>query len=103
MSDKYGDPAPEAGNTGHDAGQDTDFGLVPRGPFKGRPWEEVPALTLHNVLNAVDFGVIEMDQRRVVAIREGLRKKDHPSPEASAYAEATADETGGKSEGGAQG
>jgi len=87
MSDKY---------------SDTNFDLVPRGPFRGRLWEEVPALTLHNLLNAVDFGLIEMDQRRVVAIREGLRAKDHPSPEAAAYAEATADETGGKPEGGAQ-
>jgi hypothetical protein len=36
----------------------------------------VPALTLHNILNAVDFGILELDERRVVAIREGLRAKD---------------------------
>jgi hypothetical protein len=36
----------------------------------------VPALTLHNVLNAVDFGLVELDERRVVAIRQGLREKD---------------------------
>ena len=61
MSDQYGT---------------TDFGVVPRGPFAGRPWSEVPALTLHNILNAVDFGFVDLDQRRVVAIREGLRAKD---------------------------
>ncbi len=60
----------------HDKYGTTDFGLVPRGPFKGRPWSDVPALTLHSILNAVDFGVLEMDERRVVSIREGLRQKD---------------------------
>ncbi len=68
MSDKYGD---------------RNFDLVPRGPFKGRPWVEVPALTLHSILNGVDFGLIEIDERRVVAIRAGLRAKDHPSREAT--------------------
>jgi hypothetical protein len=57
---------------------DTDFDLVPRGPFKGKRWVEVPALTLHSILNAVDFGLVELDERRVVAIREGLRAKDTP-------------------------
>ena len=61
MNDKYGEEG---------------FELVPRGPFAGRPWSDVPALTLHNILNAVDFGLLELDERRVVAIREGLRKKD---------------------------
>jgi hypothetical protein len=61
MSDKYGEE---------------NFGLVPRGPFAGRPWSDVPALTLHSILNAVDFGFVELDERRVVAIREGLRQKD---------------------------
>lgn len=55
---------------------DTDFDRVPRGPFAGKRWAEVPALTLHNILNAVDFGLVELDERRVVAIREGLREKD---------------------------
>ena len=61
MTDRYGDG---------------EFGLVPRGPFAGRPWSDVPALTLHSILNAVDFGFVELDERRVVAIREGLRAKD---------------------------
>jgi len=55
---------------------DAPFDLVPSGPFKGKSWVAVPALTLHNVLNAVDFGLVELDERRVVAIREGLRAKD---------------------------
>ncbi|MEI6972815.1 MAG: hypothetical protein WCL44_15020 [bacterium] len=61
---------------------DADFGLVPSGPFKGRPWSAVPSLTLHNVLNAVDFGLVLLDERRVVAIREGLRAKDGESQKA---------------------
>ena len=55
---------------------DAPFDLVPSGPFKGKPWVAVPALTLHNVLNAVDFGLVELDERRVGAIRQGLREKD---------------------------
>ena len=55
---------------------DTNFDLVPSGPFKGKRWVQVPALTLHSILNAVDFGLMELDERRVVAIREGLRAKD---------------------------
>ena len=35
----------------------SNFSVVPRGPFKGRPWRDVPALTLHNILNAADFGL----------------------------------------------
>lgn len=61
----------------------TDFNLVPRGPFKGRPWSEVPALTLHNILNAVDFGLVVLDERRVVAIREGMRAKDSKSDQST--------------------
>ena len=61
MSDKYGDE---------------EFGVVPSGPLKGRPWVDVPALTLHSILNAVDFGMIELDARRIAAIHEGLRAKD---------------------------
>ena len=64
------------GITASDKYDNIGFDLVPRGPFKGQPWEAVPALTLHNLLNAVDFGLIQIDERRVVAIREGLRKKD---------------------------
>ena len=59
-----------------DTDGDAAFAVVPRGPFAGRPWADVPALTLHNILNAVDFGFVELDERRVVAIREGLRGKD---------------------------
>ncbi len=55
---------------------ETDVERVPGGPFKGKRWVEVPALTLHNILNAVDFGLVELDEGRVVAIREGLRQKD---------------------------
>jgi hypothetical protein len=64
------------GTVNGDAYGRADFGVVPRGPFAGRPWSDVPALTLHNILNAVDFGILELDERRVVAIREGLRAKD---------------------------
>ncbi len=62
-------------NTGDKYGE-AEVGLVPSGPFKGRLWREVPALTLHNILNAVDFGLVVLDERRVVAIRQGLRAKD---------------------------
>ena len=60
-SDKYGD---------------SDFDIVPLGPRKGARWEELPALTLHAILSSVEFGLVELDERRVVAIREGLRAKD---------------------------
>ena len=55
-----------------------NFDRVPSGPYRGKRWVEVPALTLHNILNAVDFGLMVLDERRVVAIREGLRAKDAP-------------------------
>ena len=55
---------------------DTDFDVVPMGPRKGDRWVNVPALTLHAILSSVEFGLVELDERRVVAIREGLRQKD---------------------------
>ena len=61
MKDKYGEG---------------DFSVVPSGPYRGRPWSDVPALTLHNILNAIDFGLMPLDERRVMAIREGLSSKD---------------------------
>ncbi len=61
MSDRYGD---------------TDFDVVPMGPRKGERWVAVPALTLHAILSSIEFGLVEIDERRVVAIREGLRAKD---------------------------
>ena len=54
----------------------TDFDIVPMGPRKGARWVELPALTLHAILSSVEFGLVELDERRVVAIREGLRAKD---------------------------
>ena len=58
---------------------DSDFDKVPAGPLKGRPWRDVPALTLHGLLLAVDFGIADnLDERRVWAIHEGLRAKDDP-------------------------
>ena len=64
MADKYGD---------------SDFARVPIGPWKGRLWRDVPAITLHGLLLAVDFGIADdLDERRVWAIREGLRAKDDP-------------------------
>jgi len=63
---------------------DADFDRVPSGPFKGRSWSEVPALTLHSILNCIDFGIIELDERRVVAIRAGLRAKDRTRTEEGA-------------------
>jgi len=61
MTDKYGE---------------TDFHIVPMGPRKGARWEELPALTLHALLSSVEFGLVQLDERRVVAIREGMRRKD---------------------------
>jgi hypothetical protein len=55
---------------------DGDFDVVPMGPRKGDRWVQVPALTLHAILSSVEFGLVEIDERRVVAIREGLRAKD---------------------------
>jgi hypothetical protein len=52
------------------------FHIVPMGPRKGDRWVDVPALTLHAILSATEFGLVEIDERRVVAIREGLRAKD---------------------------
>lgn len=64
MSDKYGD---------------TNLDIVPVGPRKGRRWAELPALTLHAILSSVDLGLVELDPRRVRAIKEGLRAKDGAS------------------------
>ena len=55
-----------------------DYEIVPMGPRKGDRWVNVPALTLHAILSSVEFGLVEMDERRVVAIREGLKEKDGP-------------------------
>lgn len=63
------------GNMGNEH-ENSDFSLVPTGPFKGHPWRDVPALTLHSILNAVDFGLMELEEGRVLAIRRGLRSKD---------------------------
>lgn len=64
MADKYGD---------------SNFDRVPAGPMKGRLWRDVPALTLHGILLASDFGLVnDLDERRVWAIHEGLRAKDDP-------------------------
>jgi len=62
MSDKYGDG---------------EWEVVPMGPRRGARWVELPALTLHAILSAVELGLVELDERRVLAIREGLRSKDH--------------------------
>jgi len=64
VSDRYGD---------------SDFDVVPMGPRKGVRWVAVPALTLHAILSSVEFGLVEIDERRVLAIREGLRAKDGAS------------------------
>ena len=61
MSDKYGDG---------------DVEVVQVGPRKGCRWVELPALTLHAILSAVDLGLVELDPRRVRAIKEGLQAKD---------------------------
>ena len=55
---------------------DADYHIVPMGPRKGDRWVALPALTLHAILSSVEFGLVEIDERRVVAIREGLRAKD---------------------------
>jgi hypothetical protein len=61
MTDKYGE---------------ADFEIVPTGPRKGDRWVDVPALTLHAILSSQEFGLTDLDERRVIAIREGLREKD---------------------------
>jgi hypothetical protein len=53
-----------------------DFDVVPFGPRKGGRWVEVPTLTLHAILSAVEKGAVVLDERRVAAIKEGLRAKD---------------------------
>ena len=62
--------------SGGDKYGDSDFDIVPMGPRKGARWVEIPALTLHAILSSVEFGLVEIDERRVIAIREGLREKD---------------------------
>jgi hypothetical protein len=54
----------------------SNFDVVPFGPRKGGRWVEVPALTLHAILSAVEKGLVVLDERRVAAIKEGLRAKD---------------------------
>ena len=60
---------------------DGNWDVIPTGSKKGRRWSELQGCTLRSILRAVvDLNFIQLDERRIAAIKTALEAKGPAAP-----------------------